>query len=90
MSNHRGTLNMTRRSPVNPRFTLVVLVGRVIKRVPHISLVSREMWDAEILDLKCSLGIKRLRLAQQYPTSREKRARCGARRIQLTSATFPE
>jgi hypothetical protein len=52
--------------------------------VPHISLVFREMWDATALSLP-PLSFNRPFRAegrgQWYPTSREKRARCGAPRL---------
>jgi hypothetical protein len=51
--------------------------------VPHISLVSREMWDATNLNVHAYRRTKFEGLVLWYPTSREKRARCGAPRILL-------
>jgi hypothetical protein len=81
MSNYRGTIkhavHVSCRSQIH---TSRVDSGRRWRESDgwaDISLVFREMWDAKNLDLKCSLGMERLKLAQRYPTSREKRARCG-------------
>src|SRR5580704_10285443 len=45
----------------------------------HISLVFREMWDTANLNVFARGALKVSGLGQWYPTSREKRARCGAR-----------
>jgi hypothetical protein len=48
------------------------------RRVPHISLVFGEMWDSTALTPKLFNPIDSLRVTSFTPTSREKRARCGA------------
>src|SRR5882724_4516129 len=53
-------------------------VPATTRRVPHISLVFCEMWDTTVFDLECLLRTGSLRDRAGYPTSREKRARCGA------------